>query len=231
MRDANPRRVNPAAASTRASCAPSSSLRNRVSRLPRIPVKRAPGNTRISCAMRRTLPVPIDGLAPRDATRSSIDETVRLTPDTTPVVSGFSRTGNTTASSGFSRGSTPAIVRPSGRITDMSLLLWTARSIWPPSSASSISLTKSPLPPISESGRSCRRSPSVLMITISQAGPPAAAMRAATVLACHSASRLPRVPRRRATASAAVRPMGAGTARRARSGRRHPRADRARGYR
>ena len=61
MRDAKPSRVSPAAASTSASCAPSSSLRNRVSRLPRMPVNRAPGNSRVSCAIRRTLPVPIDG--------------------------------------------------------------------------------------------------------------------------------------------------------------------------
>ena len=64
------------------------------------------------------------------------------------------------------------------------------------SSASSISLTKSRLPPISDSGASCSRSPAVLMTTIRQVGPPAAAMRAATVCACHSASWLPRVPRR-----------------------------------
>src|SRR3954466_5644998 len=82
--------------------------------------------------------------------------------------------GNTTASSGFSRGSTPAIVRPSGSTADMSLLLCTARSMSPPSSASSISLTNRPLPPISDSGRSWRRSPSVLMTTMRQRGPPAA---------------------------------------------------------
>ena len=36
------------------------------------PVKRAPGNSRVSCAMRRTLPVPIEGDGPSAATRSSI---------------------------------------------------------------------------------------------------------------------------------------------------------------
>jgi len=49
-------------------------------------------------------------------------------------------------------------------------------------------LTNSPLPPISESGRSWSRSPSVLITTMWHGGPPAAAIRAATVFACHSAS-------------------------------------------
>ena len=55
----------------------------------------------------------------------------------------------------------------------MSLLLWTARSISPRSSASSISLTNSRLPPTSESGASCSRSPDVLMTTMRHGGPPA----------------------------------------------------------
>ena len=53
----------------------------------------------------------------------------------------------------------------------MSLLLCTARSISPASSASSISLTNSRLPPISDSGASASRSPDVLITTISQATP------------------------------------------------------------
>ena len=61
MRAPNPSRRKPAAASTSASCSPESSFRRRVSRLPRIGVKRAPGNRRVSCATRRTLPVPIEG--------------------------------------------------------------------------------------------------------------------------------------------------------------------------
>ena len=90
--------------------------------------------------------------------------------------------GSTTASSGSSRGSTAAIVRPSGSTAGMSLLLCTARSISPLSSASSISLTNRRLPPTSDSGASCRRSPDVLMTTMRHGGPPAAAMRAATVV-------------------------------------------------
>ena len=48
----------------------------------------------------------------------------------------------------------------------MSLLLCTARSISPASSASSISFTKSRFPPISESVASASRSPDVLMTNV-----------------------------------------------------------------
>ena len=58
-----------------------------------------------------------------------------------------------------------------GSTAGMSLLLWTARSISPASSASSISFTNSRLPPISDSGASASRSPEVLMTTISQSMP------------------------------------------------------------
>src|SRR3954452_5694048 len=144
--------------------------------------------------MRRTLPVPIDGDCPSIATRSSTLATVAAF--LVPLASGSSRTGNTTASSGSSRGRTPAMTRPSGRIAGMSLLLCTARSTSRRSSASSISFTNSRLPPTSDSGASCSRSPDVRITTISHGGPPAAAMRAATVFACHNASWLPRVPSR-----------------------------------
>ena len=86
--------------------------------------------------------------------------------------------------------------RPSGSTAGMSLLLWTARSISPRSSASSISLTNSRLPPTSDSGASCSRSPDVLMMTIRQGGPPASAMRAATAL---------RLPQRELAAARAER--------------------------
>ena len=202
MRDANPSRRSPAAASTSASCSPSSSLRSRVSRLPRIGVNRAPGNSRVSCAMRRTLPVPIDGdLAERG--HELVDRVATVRPR---LVCAVARTGSTTASRGSSRGSTPAIASPSGSTAGMSLLLCTARSISPRSSASSISLTNSRLPPTSDSGASCSRSPDVLMTTMRQGGPPAAAMRAATVFACHSASWLPRVPSR--SSSSGLRARG-----------------------
>src|SRR5215467_9436994 len=48
MRDENPKRRSPAAASTSAACWPLSSFRKRVSRLPRIGAKCAPGNIRES---------------------------------------------------------------------------------------------------------------------------------------------------------------------------------------
>src|SRR5262245_34631077 len=61
-------------------------------------------------------------------------------------------------------------------------------------SASSISLTKRRLPPTSDRGASCSRSPDVRMTTMRQGGPPEAVRRSATACACQSASWLPRVP-------------------------------------
>ncbi len=68
MRDAKPSRRSPADASTSASYSPASSLRRRVSTLPRMGEKRALGRTVASCAIRRTLPVPIAGASPSAAT-------------------------------------------------------------------------------------------------------------------------------------------------------------------
>ena len=68
MRDAKPSRRIPADASTSASYSPASSLRRRVSTLPRMGEKRALGRTVASCAIRRTLPVPIAGASPSAAT-------------------------------------------------------------------------------------------------------------------------------------------------------------------
>src|SRR6185503_10987827 len=81
----------------------------------------------------------------------------------------------------------------------MSFAECTARSISPASSATSISLEKSPLPPASESGLSRILSPEVLIGTISVFSAPdpcAAASASRTAPACQSASRLPRVPTR-----------------------------------
>ena len=64
IRAPNPSRRKPAAASTRRSYSPASSFLRRVSRLPRTFENRAPGNRFWSCAMRRTLPVPIRGAVP-----------------------------------------------------------------------------------------------------------------------------------------------------------------------
>ena len=87
--------------------------------------------------------------------------------------------------------------RPAARVA-MSFIECTARSISPASSASSISLVNSPLPPTSDSGRSWMRSPEVLMThdldpRLRQArARPSAAPR--TSCACASASGEPRVP-------------------------------------
>ena len=85
----------------------------------------------------------------------------------------------------------------------MSLLLWTARSISSSSSASSISLTNSRLPPTSESGASCSRSPDGLDDddAARQARPPlrgarrrvAPATARAGCRACRAAARQPRL--------------------------------------
>ena len=69
------------------------------------------------------------------------------------------------ASRGSSRSGMAAMTRPGGSSTGMSFSEWTAQSIRPSSSASSISLVNSPLPPISGRRRSCMRSPVVVMRT------------------------------------------------------------------
>ena len=69
------------------------------------------------------------------------------------------------ASRGSSRSGIAASVRPAGSSVGMSFKLCTARSIAPASSASSISLVNSPLPPTCASGTSVILSPVVLMIS------------------------------------------------------------------
>ena len=77
--------------------------------------------TDASCALRRTLLVPIDGRSPRTA--SAVAELALATR--------IARAGSTMASRGSSRGSTAATSRPSGSTAGMSFALWTARSISP----------------------------------------------------------------------------------------------------
>ena len=67
MRSPKPSRRRPAAASTSASYSPASSLRRRVSTLPRIGAKAAPAKADDSCAMRLTLLVPMLAGRPREA--------------------------------------------------------------------------------------------------------------------------------------------------------------------
>jgi len=73
------------------------------------------------------------------------------------------------ASRGSSRGSIAVIARPSGSTAGRSFIEWTAMSIEPASSASSISLVNSPLPPISASDRLRSRSPVVEIGTMATA--------------------------------------------------------------
>src|SRR5208337_1014207 len=74
-------------------------------------------------------------------------------------------------------------------------MLWTAISALPSRSASSISLTKRPLPPTFARGTSSILSPVVLILLSSISIPGASFSRPAfTHSACHKASALPRVP-------------------------------------
>lgn len=101
------------------------------------------------------------------------------------------------ASRTSSRSSTAPMAREPGNLVCMSFMEWTAKSMVPSKSASSISLVNSPLPPTSASGRSKIRSPAVLMITISKSlsGRVCAAIRRSrTSWAWASASGEPRVP-------------------------------------
>ncbi len=111
----------------------------------------------------------------------------------------FAATGDRNASRTSSRSRQAAMTRPSGSRVGMSLAEWTAISTAPESSASSISLVNSPLPPASISDRSVMRSPVVRIGTmaIASAGSPATADSLRRVSsACARASGLPRVPMR-----------------------------------
>ena len=176
----SPRRLRPASASTTAS-RPSSpeSLERRVPTLPRMPTIERSARWRSSCMLRRMEPVPMR--APGGSVAS---------------VSPGCR--NTITSKGSARVGKASSTSPSGCAPGMSLRLWTAKSMRPSSIASSSSLMKSPLPPISMSGRSSTRSPSVLMTTRSMVSPGCAASSSSVMWsACQSASGLPRVPSRR----------------------------------
>ena len=155
MRDANPSRRIPADASTSASNSPASSLRRRVSTLPRIGREaRAPAGASRAARSGERCPVPI-------AARCRVPQGPRRDPLAMNPLRARSRRADPRAAG------PPATVRPSGSTADMSFALCTARSIAPPSSASSISLTKSRLPPASESGASWSLSPDVLIVTSS----------------------------------------------------------------
>ena len=110
MRAREPEPLRPAAASTSASYSPSSSLRRRVSTLPRIGMKRAPAEAAASAAR----------CAARCRCRSTASRRgvpARLSLKSTTAVPRRS----TSASRGSSRGSTAAIVEPVGQTAGMSL--------------------------------------------------------------------------------------------------------------
>ena len=182
MRAARSRRTSPATASTRRSKPSDSSLSSRVPTLPRIGAMSRCGQACRSCAARRTLPVPTRGAG--SGANSASGSVAACANDRRA----------TTASRGSSRGSTACTCNPGRRSAGRSLALCTARSTCPSTSASSISLTNSRLPPALEIGLRCRRSPLVRMKTNSADGPPARTRAPATASACQRASGLARVP-------------------------------------
>src|SRR5579872_2585039 len=167
IRSCQPRRRRPAEARRMASYWPSSSFRRRVSTLPRIFSMCRSGRIARNCAARRSELVP---------TRVASD---RRLP--------------TTASRGSSRTGVAASVSPLGISVGMSFRLWTARSIVPFSSASSISLVNKPLVPTFDSATSVILSPVVWMISMRHSAP-SCSRRPLTQLACQSASCEPRDP-------------------------------------
>ena len=138
VRVASPSRFRPASASMVASTSPSSSLRSRVSTLPRSGTTLQIGPR----ALGHRLPAQRGG-AERRALRQ-IARAMRAL-----------RLMNTSRAS--SRARQAASISPAGSTVGMSLAECTARSMRPSSSASSISLVNSPLPPTSASGRSWMR--------------------------------------------------------------------------
>ena len=139
MRSPKPSRRRPAAASTSASYSPASSLRSRVSTLPRIGAKRGAGEGR-----RQLRDAP--DAARADARRAAQRGRAPLGRRPAPPAAARGRRADPRAAA------SAAIVSPSGSTAGMSLALCTATSMASSSSASSISLTNSRLLPTSESG-------------------------------------------------------------------------------
>ena len=172
IRAPSSRRLSPAAASTMPAYWPSSSLRSRVSRLPRRGSMRRSGRSARISTVRRRLDVPTTAPCGRSA---------RL-----------ANWGETKASRGSSRSITQASAKPSGRSMGTSLRECTARSARPSSSAVSSSFTNRPLPPTLLRDRSRIWSP-LVVIPSSVTWWPCACSKALTCSACHSARRLSRV--------------------------------------
>ena len=172
MRADRPRRLSPAAASTMPAYWPSSSLRRRVSRLPRRGSMRRSGRSARSSTVRRRLEVPTT--APWGSASS------------------VAWRGDTQASRGSSRAITQASRMPAGSSIGTSLSECTAMSARPSSSAVSSSLTNRPLPPTLLSARSRIWSPWVVMPSRATVWPRCSSS-ALTCSACHRARRLSRV--------------------------------------
>ena len=170
----SPRRVRPAIANTTASYSPVSTLRMRVSTLPRISAGSTSGRIARICTARRPLPVPMR--APGQDRRSGTP------PD------------DTSASRGSARSGTAASTRPGASVAGRSFRLCTAMSASPDRNASSIAFVNTPRPPISASG-AVERSPSVWISRSSSLTPGCAARSASdTISTCRSESLLPRAP-------------------------------------
>ena len=167
IQSVRPSRSRPAAASKIASTWPAPSLRRRVSTLPRNSMASISGRSALSCARRRELLVPTFAPCGSDARLMYLTET--------------------NASRGSTRGGTAARANCSGRSVGRSLSECTARCTRPLARASSISLVNIPLEPTCANVISCRRSPVVLIISISTVWP-CERSRSAMWLACHRAS-------------------------------------------
>ncbi len=172
---ASPSRFTPAAARMMASNWPSRSFRSRVSTFPRSCAILRSGRMLISCAWRLRL----------------------LVPTVAPL--GRSRNETLLRDSSASRGSSRFVMAPrcspSGKTVGTSFMLCTAMSISSRSMASSISFTKSPLPPTIARGTSRILSP-VVLILVSVTVMPGYFFSSSdfTHSACQRASALARVP-------------------------------------
>ena len=182
IRSVRPMRVRPASASTIASYSPSSTLRSRVSTLPRMPRTCRSGRRRRSWATRRGDPLP---------TTAPCGSASSVRP---------SRAHSTSATG--ARGGTAPIARPATSAVGRSFIECTTRSHSSRSSASRSAATNTPVPP------SCARgpvstSPAVVIGTSSTSRPVAARRASATWPDCVVASRLARVPSRSGAGAAA----------------------------
>ncbi len=165
-------------ASTTASSSPSTTLRTRVSTLPRTGTTSRSGRSARSCAARRGEPVPTEAPAGSVAT---------VPP---------SRATSTSRAS--SRGGTAARRRPSAGAVGRSLSEWTARSASPRSTASRTAETNTPTPPKDASGVVWSTSPRVLTSTSTTSRSSRSRSASATRPDCVRASRLARVATRTA---------------------------------